>query len=99
MSYVIIQPETLIAATSDLQRIGAAMSAGNAVAAVPTTEVMPAASDAVSVLTATQFATHAAMYQAAGNHAAVVHDLFVAAMGASARSYADTEGANAIAAS
>ena len=42
------------------------MSAQNAAAAAPTTGVVPAAADAVSALTAAQFASHAQMYQAVG---------------------------------
>jgi hypothetical protein len=46
-------------------------------------------------LTAAQFASHAAMYQAVSAHAAAVHDLFVGVLGTSADSYAVTEAANA----
>ncbi|MBO0885706.1 MAG: PE family protein [Mycobacterium sp.] len=98
MSFVTTQPEMLAAAAGNLQGIGAAMAAQNAVAAVPTTGVVPPAADAVSALTATQFAAHAQIYQAVGAQAAAVHELFVRALGASAGSYAATETANAIAA-
>jgi hypothetical protein len=40
-----------------LQGIGSSMSAQNAAAAAPTTEVVPAAADEVSAVTAAQFAT------------------------------------------
>jgi PE family len=98
MSFVTTQPEMLAAAAGNLQNIGAAMAAQNAVAAAPTTGVVPAAADEVSALTATQFAAHAQMYQAVSAQAAAVHGLFVRVLGASAGSYAATEAANTIAA-
>lgn len=97
MSFVITQPELLTAAAGNLQGIGSAMSAGNAAAAVPTTGVVPAAADEVSALTTMQFAAHAAMYQEVSAQATAIHDQFVAALAAAARSYAATEAANAIA--
>lgn len=98
MSFVTTQPEMLTAAASQLQGIGSAMAAQNAVAAAPTTGVIPAAADSVSALTATQFAAHAQTYQAVSAQAAAIHDAFVSILGASARSYAVTEAANVIAA-
>ncbi|PIB74706.1 PE family protein [Mycobacterium celatum] len=47
-------------------------------------------------LTAAQFAAYAQMYQAVGAHAAAIHDMFVATLGASAESYAATEAANVV---
>jgi PE family len=58
-------------------------------------EKMAAAADEVSALTAAQFASHAAMYQAVSAHAAAVHELFVSALSGSAGCYAATEAANA----
>jgi hypothetical protein len=94
-SFVTVEPETLAAAAGNLDAIGSAMSAGSAAAAAPTTGVVPAAADEVSALTAAQFAAHAIMYQAAVAQAAAIHELFVAALRASAGSYAITEAANA----
>lgn len=99
MSFVTTQPELLAAAAGDLQGIGSAMAAHNAAAAAPTTGVVPAAADEVSVLTAAQFAAHAQMYQAISAQAAAIHEMFVNTLGTSAGSYAATEVANAIAAS
>ena len=98
MSFVTTQPEMLAAAAGHLQGIGVTMAAQNAAAAAPTTGVVPAAADEVSALTATQFAAHAAMYQAVSAQATAVHDLFVRVLGASADSYAATEAANTLAA-
>jgi hypothetical protein len=85
----------LLAAGGNLRSVGSAVAVGNAAAAAPTTGVVPAAADEVSALTAAQFAAHAARYQAVAAQAAVIHDLFVTTLGASAGSYAVTEAANA----
>jgi PE family len=97
MSFVMTQPELLVAAAADLQSIGSAVNAGNAAAAAPTTGVIPAAADEVSGLAAAQFAAHAQMYQAISAQAAAIHEMFVTTLGASAGSYAASEAANAFA--
>jgi hypothetical protein len=97
MSFVTTQPEPMMAAASDLQAIGSAVSAGNAAAASPTTGVIPAAADEVSALAAAQFAAHAQTYQAVSGQAAAIHEMFVSTLGTSAGSYASTEAANALA--
>ena len=99
MLYVTTQPEALSATAANLAGVGATMSAQNSAAAAPTTGVVPAAADEVSVLAATQFAVHAQMYQAISAQAEAIHQQFVSTLGMSAASYADTEAANAIAAS
>jgi len=76
MLFVTTQPEMLTAAAGNLTGIGSAMAAQNAAAATPTTGVVPAAADEVSALIATQFAAHAANYQAVSAQAAAVHDMF-----------------------
>lgn len=99
MSYVQIVPETLSAAADNLQALGAALNAHNAAALGPTTSVVPAAADEVSLLTATQFVMHAQMYQAVSARAAAVHQAFVTMLAAGAGAYADTEAANTVTAS
>ena len=98
MSFVTTQPEALTAAAGTLSGIGSSLSAQNAAAAAPTTGVVPAAADAVSALTAAQFAAHAQMYQAVSAQATAIHELFVSTLGVSSGSYAATEAANAAAA-
>jgi PE family protein len=98
MSFVTTQPEALTAAAGNLAGIGSSVTAQNAAAAAPTTGVVPAAADDVSMLTAAQFAMHAQMYQAVSAQAAAIHDMFVNTLGTSAGSYAATEAANAVAA-
>ncbi len=98
MTFVTTQPELLSAAAANLAAIGSTLSAQNAAAAAPTTGVVPAAADEVSALTATQFATHASMYQSISAQAEAIHQMFVATLNASANSYLATEAANAAAA-
>ena len=95
MSFVTTQPAMLESAAAALQTIGSVMAAGNTAAAAPTTAVVPPAIDEVSVLTAAQFAAQAQTYQALSAQATAIHEQFVAAMTASAGSYAATEAANA----
>ncbi|MDI3313547.1 MAG: PE family protein [Mycobacterium sp.] len=94
MSFVFTEPEMMLGAAGDLGGIGSAVAAANGAAAGPTSGVVPAAADEVSVLTAAQFAAHAGLYQAVAAQAAAIHDMFVATLGASAGSYAATEAAN-----
>ncbi len=97
MSFVTTQPEALAAAAGSLHTIGSTLSAQNAAAAAPTTGVVPAAADEVSVVTAAQFAAHAQMYQAVSAQAAAIHETFVNTLSTSSGSYAVTESANAAA--
>ncbi|OBK36440.1 PE family protein [Mycobacterium sp. 1245111.1] len=99
MTFVTTQPELLSTAASQLAGIGSELAAQNAAAVGPTTGVVPAAADEISTLTAAQFVSQAAMYQAVSAHAEAVHELFVDALGTSADSYAATEAANASSAS
>lgn len=94
MSMVIAEPDALAAASEELLSINAAMRGGNAAAAGPTTSVVPAASDLVSLLTAAQFAQHARLYQEVSAHAAAVQEQLAVTLGISAGSYAVTEAAN-----
>jgi hypothetical protein len=95
MSFVTTQPEALTTAAGTLQGLGSGMAAENAFAAGPTTGVVPAAADEVSALTASQFAAHAAQYQAISAQAMAIHELLVSTLGTSAESYLATEAANA----
>jgi len=88
----------MTAAAAALQGIGAALSAQNEAAAMPTTSVVPAAADEVSALTAAQFAAHAQMYQAVSAQATAIHEQFVNTLAMSGRSYEITEIANELAA-
>jgi hypothetical protein len=98
MSFVTAQPEALTEAAGALRAIGSALAAQNAAAAAPTTGVIPAAADHVSILTAAQFAAHAQLYQQVSKQAMAIHEMFVNTLNFSSGSYAATEAANAAAA-
>ncbi|OBK24303.1 hypothetical protein A5634_02910 [Mycobacterium asiaticum] len=97
MSFVLLAPDVLETAATDLGQLGAALRAGNLSAAIPTTELAVAAADEVSVAIAAVFGTHAQQYQAAAVQAAGYHAQFVRTLGAAAASYAGTEAAAAAA--
>jgi hypothetical protein len=97
MSFLIAQPEILAAAADELQTINAAVGAGSSAAAGPTTGLVPAAADVVSLLTAAQFASHARRFQEISVQAATVRERLAATLGISAGSYAATEAANSAA--
>jgi hypothetical protein len=94
MSFLIAQPEILAVAADELHTINAAVGAGSSAAAGPTTGVVPAAADVVSVLTAAQFASHARLFQEVSAEAATVREQLAITLGISAGSYAATEIAN-----
>ncbi|WP_230871849.1 PE family protein, partial [Mycobacterium canetti] len=95
MSFLIASPEALAAAATDLTGIGSAISAANAVAAAPTTEILAAGTDEVSTAISALFGAHAQVYQALSAHAAAFHDQFVLTLTAGAGSYAAAEAAAA----
>jgi hypothetical protein len=97
MSFVSIVPEILSTAADNLQSVGLRLQTQNTAAVIPTTGLTPPASDAVSTLTAMQFAAHAHAYQAVSAQSAAVHEMFVAMLTAGAEAYATTEAANAAA--
>ncbi len=80
MSFVIAAPEFMTAAATDLQSIGATLSAADIAAAGPTTRVLAAGADEVSVAVAALFGGHAQAYQALSAQAAKFHAQFVQAL-------------------
>ncbi|BBU20662.1 PE family protein [Mycobacterium xenopi RIVM700367] len=99
MALVITEPEMLAAAAGDFHDINSVLRATNAAASGPTTAVMPAGADLVSVLTAAQFVAHAQLYQVVCAQAGAVQDQLATTLGVSAGSYAVTEAANTAACS
>lgn len=77
MSFLIASPEALAATATYLTGIGSAISAANAVAAAPTTEILAAGTDEVSTAISALFGAHAQAYQALSAHVAAFHDQFV----------------------
>jgi PE family len=97
MSMVIAEPQVLAAAAAEMQALNASVCAENVAAAAPTTGVVPAAADVVSILTAAQFASHAKLYQEISAGAATIREQLATTLDISAGSYAATEAANATA--
>ncbi|NKE29913.1 PE family protein, partial [Mycobacterium tuberculosis] len=71
--------------------IGSQVSAANAAAAMPTTEVVAAGADEVSVAISALFGSHAQGYQTLSAQLAAYHNQFVRALNAGAGSYASAE--------
>lgn len=95
MSTVFAEPEVLTGAAGELMSINAVMRAGTAAAAGPTTSVVPAASDLVSLMAATQFTRHATLFQEIAAHAVSVQEQLALTLGVSGASYGITEASNA----
>lgn len=95
MSYVTAQPEIVAGVAGELQGVNSAARLGDEAAAAPTTGVVPAAADMVSIFMAAQFAAQAQLYQAISAQAAVVQDQLATTLAATAGSYAVSEAVNA----
>ena len=94
MSFVIADPEMLLAAASDLEGIRSGLVAANASAGM-TTGLAPAAADEVSAAIAGMFGTYGQEYRALSAQVEAYHARFVQAMAAGAGSFARAEAANA----
>jgi PPE-repeat protein len=94
MSFVTAQSPALMAAANQLQHLGAAMTAQNNAAAMPTTSVTPAAADPVSALQAMQFSAYGAWYQQVSEQAQAIHQMLVNTLGSNAGSYEGAESTN-----
>ncbi|VAZ94236.1 putative PPE family protein PPE42 [Mycobacterium pseudokansasii] len=94
MSFVLVEPDMMASAASDVARIGAAISAANDTAAATTTQLLAAGADEVSQGIAALFAAYARDYQAVSAQIAAYHDHIVRALGAGAEAYAGAEAAN-----
>ncbi len=94
MSFVTAQSPALMAASTKLQHLGTAMAAQNAAAALPTSDVSPAAADGVSAMQAMQFSAYGAWYQQVSKQAEAVHQMLVNTLGSNAGSYGEAESTN-----
>ncbi|MBL7659432.1 PE family protein, partial [Escherichia coli] len=84
-------PQLLATAALDLASIGSQVSAASAVAAMPTTEVVAAGADEVSLAISALFGQHAQAYQALSAQAAAFHQQFVQTLAGGAGAYAAAE--------
>ncbi|WP_136624942.1 PE family protein, partial [Mycobacterium attenuatum] len=91
MSLVIAAPEMLTAAAAELSHLDTSLRAVSAVAAVATTELLPAAEDEVSVAVAALFASHGEIYRRLSAQAAQFHTQFAQSLAFAAASYAAAE--------
>lgn len=98
MSFLKARPEVLYAVSGELHSVNAVVREGSSAAATPTMGLVSAAADAVSILTAAQFVSHAQLFQEISAEAATVREQLATTLGVSAGSYAATEIANAAAA-
>jgi PE family/PPE-SVP subfamily C-terminal region len=94
MSLVNTQPAALAAAATQLEGIGNSFSAVSTAAASSTTDVVPAASDEVSILQAGVFSTYGQLYQSVSAQAEAIQQQYVQLLNQSSSSYGDTESAN-----
>jgi hypothetical protein len=95
MSFVITAPEQVTAAAGNLAGIGSTLEEATATAAAPTTSVMAAAADDVSVALSQLFGTYGQQFQSLSAQASAFHNEFVSLMNGGAAAYLNAEIANA----
>lgn len=95
MSFVITAPEQITAAAENLAGIRTSLEQATAAAAAPTTGVVSAAADEVSVAISRLFGTYGQKFQAVTAQAAAFHDEFVSLLNGGAAAYLGAELANA----
>ncbi|MBX9983247.1 MAG: PE family protein, partial [Mycobacterium gordonae] len=95
MAYLVVLPEFLNSAVTDLRSIGSALSAANNAASGPTTALLAAGADDVSAAVTALFAGHARHYQALSAQVGAFHQQFVQLVGSGSEAYAAAEAANA----
>ncbi len=95
MSLLVVAPDLLESAATDLGSIGSALNAAHVAAALPTTGLMAAGADEVSAAVAALFAGHGQQFQAVSAQAGVFHQEFLRALSSGAGSYLAAEFTNA----
>ena len=93
MSFVIAAPELVQGAAQDVAGIGSSLAEATSTAAGPTTGVVAAAQDEVSLAIASMFGNFGAEFQALSAQAQAFHAQFVSAMNGSAAAYVSAEAA------
>ena len=94
MSYVVVGPEIMAAAATDVAAVGSTLHDAHMAAAASTVGVIPAAADEVSARVAQLFSRYAQDFQALAGKGAAFHEQFVHNLTASAHSYVATEAGN-----
>ncbi len=95
MSFVSTVPELVESAAGELENIRSTLGAATATAATPTTGIVAAAQDEVSVAIAALFGAHAQQFQSISAQASAFHGQFVRSLTSSAGAYLGAEVANA----
>ncbi|MCV7074822.1 PE family protein, partial [Mycobacterium szulgai] len=91
MSLLVVAPEYLMSAASDLESIGSALAAANAAAAAPTTGIAAAATDEISTALSQLFAGFGQEYQALSIQVNAFQQQFVQSLNSAVGSYLATE--------
>ncbi|MGA9677133.1 MAG: PE family protein, partial [Mycobacterium sp.] len=91
MTFLITTPDIISGAATDLANVGSTLGLANSAAAAPTTEILAAAQDEVSVQIAAMFSRYAYEFQQLSHGAAAYHANFVQALNAAAYSYASAD--------
>ncbi|SOJ52702.1 PE family protein PE3 [Mycobacterium simulans] len=95
MTFAFAQPPLLAAAAADLTGIGSAVSEATVAAAAPTTGLLAAAADEISMGIAEVFGAYGQEFQAIGAQLAAFHNQFVQSLTAAADAYINAEAINA----
>jgi hypothetical protein len=95
MTSMIVAPEMMTSAATDLATIGSNIDAAHLAAAANITSVAPAAADEVSVGVAHLFSAQAQQFQGLAGKATTFHDQFLQTLKTSAGSYSTAEAAAA----
>jgi hypothetical protein len=94
MSLLSVVPDSVSAASGNLQSIGSSVRSATAAAAAQTTAIAAPAADEVSAAITALFGTHAQQFQALSAKAAAFHDEFANLLNGGAAQYLNTEVAN-----
>jgi hypothetical protein len=94
MSLLKTQPAAISAAATQLEGIDTSFATESAAAAGSTTDILPAATDEVSILQAGVFSTYGQLYQSVSAQAQAIHQQFTQLLNQSSSSYQTTEATN-----
>jgi hypothetical protein len=94
VSVLLVVPEYLATATTDLGSIGASLQSVTAAAAAPTTGLAAASADEISAAVAALFTEYGQQYQAVAGQVATSYEQFARSLTASVNSYAAAEATN-----
>ena len=94
MSFLVVAPDWLESAATDLESIRSSLTAAHVAAAVPTTGIAAAGADEVSAAVASLFGGFGQEFQALSAQASTFHQEFVQALTSGAGSYLAAEAAN-----